>query len=66
MLFQVSSDGWSWLAGLCAFAGDDPAGFSGPAKHSADIKAGAITLEKIDMVEFLSRNEAATKLPENP
>src|ERR1700730_828694 len=66
MLFQVSSDGWSWLAAVWAFARDDPAKFGGPAKHNAAIKAGTITLEKIDMVEFRFHKEAAMNLSENP
>jgi hypothetical protein len=52
MLFQVSSEGWSWPEGAdCACA------FGGPAKQSTAIKGAitlenVITLENIDMVEF--------------
>ena len=60
MLFQVSSEGWSEAAARCC-ARAPPAA---PARQSAAIRAGTITLEKIDMVEFRFHHETAANLSE--
>jgi hypothetical protein len=66
MLFQVSSEGWSWADAADCATPDRTRPAGDTARQSVAIKAGTITLEKIDMVEFPFHHEAVANLSEPP